>query len=518
MKVRLEAQQPQLAPQDVAVSALGRLIAAGLLPTSTKARDPLSAAVQHAFAQAYPDRPTPSDLEALVETFVEDAEGDGSLEVDVTALQRLGVIAADRALPALSNRTLEDDAFEAMAPGSAVRAPVALRWEALGISSAGHPVTLTYGAQSSLQLRRPLKLDGAGKVVPAADGEAGTFHTARLFVRGSTLALTLDGETPATFLVTAAGALWHSKRLGERTALSLTAGEAGWLFEELLETVQATGSQEAWAPFVETMRANRGLRERTSAPEDRAERTVWNAQRASNADADRKVKGLEETWGVRPLRWAGWVDDVREIEVARAVLDACEGQDLIHPAFLYAIAIGEGLNAYLDEQSTPLAVNVSARVSGFGQLGVDTFGSEVARLKARRLLPADFNEGPHYVVSEELNERSERVTSAEFSDLKTGLVALRAMLADMQLRFLDDVESTLGPAAKEKLTRDHVDYFTYLYFNAGPGFGRRQVRERGLNDVAKWRAPYPTHNGIARFNALQRLSTVRLLESLGLFE
>ena len=226
---------------------------------------------------------------------------------------------------------------------------------------------------------------------------------------------------------------------------------------------------------------------------------------------------LTDTWGIRPLRWQGWIDDPSEVNTARAILEATGGQTAIRPSYLYTIAIGEGLLYYLDSANRFTHVDTSRPVSGFGELGVDTFASSAEALKRSGLLPTWFKEGVDYTVNEATNEKNQVVRSADFPDLKRGLIALRAMLADSRGHFLADARAVLGPQKAAKLTRDQVDYFTYVYFHAGAGFGKKHLQAQGLAAVTKWQGPPPPDNRIARFNALQRLSTQQLMDSLQLF-
>ncbi len=176
-----------------------------------------------------------------------------------------------------------------------------------------------------------------------------------------------------------------------------------------------------------------------------------------------------------------------------------------------------GAPSYLDANSTYSAVDTSKPVSGFSDLGTDTFATAAADLKRRGFLPEWFQEGRDYTVTSHVNEKGENVQSADFPDLKRGLIALRAMLADCRSRFQRDARAVLGASAASRLTQDQLDSYTYVYFNAGAGFGRKHLQANGLGAVAKWDAPPPADNRIARYNAIQRLSTQKLMDSLGWF-
>ena len=282
-------------------------------------------------------------------------------------------------------------------------------------------------------------------------------------------------------------------------------------------TVRTARADPTLEKLFTTRDAQTALRARTSPPKDLAERAVWAGGRVRGDELQSRVTTLTEQWGVRPLRWQGWLDDVSEVNTARAILEATGGQTSIRPSYLYTVAIGEGLPSYLDANSTYSAVDTSKPVSGFSDLGTDTFATAAADLKRRGFLPEWFQEGRDYTVTSHVNEKGENVQSADFPDLKRGLIALRAMLADCRSRFQRDARAVLGASAASRLTQDQLDYYTYVYFNAGAGFGRKHLQANGLGAVAKWDAPPPADNRIARYNAIQRLSTQKLMDSLGLF-
>ncbi|MBI4821133.1 MAG: hypothetical protein HY791_33040 [Deltaproteobacteria bacterium] len=65
----------------------------------------------------------------------------------------------------------------------------------------------------------------------------------------------------------------------------------------------------------------------------------------------------------------------------------------------------------------------------------------------------------------------------------------------------------------DELEQEHP----YVYFNAGPGFGRRMLREEGLAYFRAWEGPEPNSNRNAQFNSLVRLGQAKLLDALGVF-
>jgi hypothetical protein len=58
-----------------------------------------------------------------------------------------------------------------------------------------------------------------------------------------------------------------------------------------------------------------------------------------------------------------------------------------------------------------------------------------------------------------------------------------------------------------------------VYYNTGPVFPRRQLSKgRGLGFKRPWGGPGDHGNWNARYNALLRMHTLRVVENLGVFE
>jgi hypothetical protein len=125
----------------------------------------------------------------------------------------------------------------------------------------------------------------------------------------------------------------------------------------------------------------------------------------------------------------------------------------IDPAYLYVMAIGEGLSGHMTNNKGFTGYQLQTNtVSGFGALGTDTFGSAAARLQRRGFIPKDFSEGEDYFVSYQTNEKGESVKSADFPDLTRGLTALAGMLAESRSQFLRDADRYLGKDWKDGLS------------------------------------------------------------------
>jgi hypothetical protein len=232
------------------------------------------------------------------------------------------------------------------------------------------------------------------------------------------------------------------------------------------------------------------------------------------ADAIAKAKAA---WGTRPLAFERFVDEGKELTVARAFHDAARPDLGISPAFLYTVALGEGTNLYLADHTRHSDVNIKAPIDGYQYLGTDTFGTRAAALKQQGLIDPSWKAGKQYTVQTETNEKQQTVKSATFKDLPTGLTALTAMLAAERRNFERDAAEVLGEPAAAQLTADQKDFFSYVYFNAGPGFGKRALERWGLDYGRPWSGPDPADNRNPRFNAAQRMATKSALEAMGLF-
>jgi hypothetical protein len=238
---------------------------------------------------------------------------------------------------------------------------------------------------------------------------------------------------------------------------------------------------------------------------------------AQRAAIDALIQGR---WGVRPHRWLAYVAGPKNTGLAQSLVVASQPKHGINPAFLYTVAIGEGFGSYLDlgafgefDQR-----DLGREVNGYAYLGTDTFSQRVAGLKKRGFLRADFDFGRDFQPFDVENELGQTVQSATFTNADLGLEALGAMLADMRARFVADVRALNGDAAARSLTDDQLAYFTYLYFNAGPGFGKKELQRHGLGYLSKWTEPPLETNKNPRYNALIRLATYEELKALHVFD
>jgi hypothetical protein len=228
---------------------------------------------------------------------------------------------------------------------------------------------------------------------------------------------------------------------------------------------------------------------------------------------------MEQKYGVRPRHLFGFINGPDEKMLVDAIYK--NSGDGISPEFLCSVAFGEGLNYYHEA-----GFRGAEKVNGFSYLGLDNFSDDISRLKAKGYLPANFNEGDEYTVSEEVLPASESgagktVRSAEFKDINTAMMALKATLAHRSDVFLNDAERILGETAATKITDDEKDYWTYYYFNAGEGNGENRLRNAGTVAINKWKGSTQGEgNGYStnpHSNSLVRVATTEYLKNSKVF-
>jgi hypothetical protein len=253
---------------------------------------------------------------------------------------------------------------------------------------------------------------------------------------------------------------------------------------------------------------------RKAAPAPGEDPSVARAAAITTAEANQDSAAIQARFGVRPKRWYGYLTPPSVgNEVAAAVNAASSATGgRVPPAWLYTIAMGEGLNLYLE--GGPPSKQGAFSLDGFYYLGTDTFSTRAAALAKEGYLPKNFTLGKDYVTVAHTNEHGDTVQSASFKDLTTGLTALASMVAESRDRVLADAKK-IWPGVT--LTEDDIRFWTYLDFNVGSG-ARRTFMEK--HDVSWGRSrPGPERDDQreGRYNSIVRVATARWIEDLGLF-
>lgn len=227
-----------------------------------------------------------------------------------------------------------------------------------------------------------------------------------------------------------------------------------------------------------------------------------------------KVKALTTKWGVRPHRFAGLIDGGNAAEAlyrsvapqAVAFINAKAAERKlkmrISLAELTTNFIAEGGYYVLNE-------NMTDGIDGFQQLGIDTFIDRIAAL--RPWLHPSIAESRLQPL-QSINEKGETVTSITNLSIIQAIYASAAMMGWNK----SVVEGDLGKAGKSmtEVTDTEQYYLDTVYFNAGPGFGKKLLNNQGLAATHRtWDKSddFTKHSTNAQFNATWRTASFELM-------
>lgn len=144
----------------------------------------------------------------------------------------------------------------------------------------------------------------------------------------------------------------------------------------------------------------------------------------------------------------------------------------IDPALGYASSMEEGMSGMYADKNNKVDFSGDEKfpVGGYHSFGLDTFGGKFPDLVKKGYLPADFAQ--NFSKTSELNEKKEKIASANFKDVDSALQAKAAMLKSTY----DDIDSyakqrkiTLSPKAR--------DFFALADYNGGEGTGHQMLND-----------------------------------------
>ncbi|MDH7446805.1 hypothetical protein [Aquimarina sp. 2201CG14-23] len=215
--------------------------------------------------------------------------------------------------------------------------------------------------------------------------------------------------------------------------------------------------------------------------------------------------------------WSGYVDDPSEAAILTLMEDISADLGII-PSYFNTIAVGEGLNLFVDDNYDPKPphhVIIDQPLSGFNVLGTDDFGSEFPRYK--KYLPktynegktkADFKTGAEFIQEVRTNELGKKTISGIFKDLESALWAFGATLAHRQNLFLSHASSF----AYGTPTEDQQAYWTYVYYQ-GEGNAKRWLKANKGFDITTNKSS----RGQVHILATERLATWRYVQTKKIF-
>lgn len=185
----------------------------------------------------------------------------------------------------------------------------------------------------------------------------------------------------------------------------------------------------------------------------------------------------------------------------------------VSPSMLFASAWQEGMNkaAFKPDDVSPQYAKYEKGfadfpVDGYGNYGLDTFGSRLNELK--KYLPEGFES--RFKTFEGVNEKGQKIQSAAFKTDEDALIA-KAAIIKSEMQSIDDY------AAKKGLKLDDAtkNYFTLSAYNSGTGSAKKIMDEYALaEDKEKFILEGLTTKKGVHKNVKPRLDNMALVEEL----
>lgn len=190
----------------------------------------------------------------------------------------------------------------------------------------------------------------------------------------------------------------------------------------------------------------------------------------------------------------------------------------LRPSVFYSSAMEEGMRGLFPTANNKGQIDYSGSdkypISGFVNFGLDRFSEMYPGLVKKGYLPSDFDK--KFEKSREVNEKKEKVNSANFKDLESAMQAKAAVIRDTADELNDWTKKS-----KVDLTPKQHEFFTLVAYNAGSANAQKMIqsyKEKGYLKDDKflekqpddsWQGPYQ--------NAIKRLNAAHALESEGYF-
>lgn len=190
----------------------------------------------------------------------------------------------------------------------------------------------------------------------------------------------------------------------------------------------------------------------------------------------------------------------------------------LRPSLFYSSAMEEGMRGLFPTAQNKGQIDYSGHdafpISGYLNFGLDRFSDLYPSLVKKGYLPADFNK--NFEKSPEVNEKKEKINSANFKDLDSALQAKAATLRNTEDELNDYTKKN-----KIDLTPKQKEFFTMVSYNSGEGNAQKMIESYQKKGYLKndkflderpddsWAGPYK--------NAKVRLDAANALESEGYF-
>jgi len=219
---------------------------------------------------------------------------------------------------------------------------------------------------------------------------------------------------------------------------------------------------------------------------------------------------IRNKYGIEPIK--SLPDLARYPDFQRDILDASKEMK-INPYLIYSSMEQEGLVLYL--MNSPYKSD--SIVDTYSKLGIDAIISDLPEIRRNGYLEDFSYEG----IGKRTNEKGLVVEAANIK-LKD---AARAVAAELKVR----QENYLIPDLRRRgidptsLTQEELDWWTYTYYNAGQGTGRRLLGNYGINFIYEGKNRGLETKLGARgenvfFNSGRVSGTAELARKLGVFE
>jgi hypothetical protein len=144
----------------------------------------------------------------------------------------------------------------------------------------------------------------------------------------------------------------------------------------------------------------------------------------------------------------------------------------VRPSILLASSLVEGANGLESGTDPKKAEDYSGDenypVSGYVNFGLDTFSDKFPELVKKGYLSKDF--ASEFKKSEEINEKKEKVNSADFKTADAAFEAKAAMIKDME-----DQTDAFAKSKGIKLSNKGRDFFTLVGYNGGDGLMKQMM-------------------------------------------